>query len=183
MEASEHLKKSKYLCLVLRHRPVKIGISLDKKGWTDVSILIEKTNASQSLKLSLEDIEEIVRDCPKNRYTLFDGMIKANQGHSVKGVVAFDLKCRVPPVTLWHGSTKQRWDKGIKKKGLLPMNRHHVHLSEDLETAKSVGERHRKEELLILKVDAKKMLADGYKFYRSDNGVWMTDLVPVKYLS
>ena len=173
---------SKFLSYVLRHHPHKADVTLDKKGWVDVSLLIEGIKRTQKFEVTLEEIEKTVQDCPKQRYSLKDGKIRANQGHSVKGVIAFDLRAVVPPRELFHGTSKERWERGIKKKGLLPMSRHHVHLSSDLETAKNVGSRHRKETLLLLKVNTPQMYLDKHKFYISDNGVWFVDEVPVKYL-
>ena len=60
------------------------------------------------------------------------------------------------------------------------MKRHHVHLSQDLETAKNVGSR--KGEFCILKIDAKKMKEDNIKFFISENNVVLTDYIDPKYI-
>lgn len=36
---------------------------------------------------------------------------------------------------------------------------------------------------VVLKVNAGKMQQDGFRFFLSKNGVWLTDKVPVSYLS
>ena len=36
--------------------------------------------------------------------------------------------------------------------------------------------------LALLQVDAARMQGEGHVFYRSDNGVWLTDVVPGRYL-
>ena len=56
----------------------------------------------------------------------------------------------------------------------------YVHLSNDRETAFKVGQRHGKPVLYIVR--SGEMYRDGYKFYLSKNGVWLTKAVPVKYL-
>lgn len=168
-------QKSKYLAYVLRHRPDVAGLQLDKDGWTDVEVLIEKTGISRT------DLETIVGADDKGRYSFSpDGMkVRANQGHSANGV-SLTFKRAVPPVVLYHGTTMHTVD-AILKRGLLPMNRTHVHLSADVEVAKTVGGR-RKGSVAIFEIDAKRALADGIKFYLSDNGVWLVKELPPTYL-
>lgn len=168
-------QKSKYLSYVLRHRPDVVGLHLDKNGWTDLETLIEKTGISK------RDLEVIVASDGKGRYSFSpDGTkIRANQGHSAKGVEP-TFKSAVPPTVLYHGTTMHSVD-GILKQGLLPMRRTHVHLSADIEVARSVGGR-RKGTVVIFEIDAKRALADGLKLYLSDNGVWLVKELPPTYL-
>ena len=58
--------------------------------------------------------------------------------------------------------------------------RHHVHLSGDERTARRVGRRRGRPVVLV--VEAGRMHADGRAFFRSANGVWLTDSVPPEYL-
>ena len=168
---------SKYISLILRHKPEVIGISLDEHGWANVDELIE--GVSRTHKLDMTMLEDIVRTDEKQRYS-FNGdktLIRANQGHSIP--VDVELKEVIPPEYLYHG-TAEKSVAGIEREGLKHMSRLYVHLSPDMETAKKVGCRHGK--LVIYKVAAGKMHKDGYVFYRSVNGVWLTEAVPVKYL-
>ncbi len=167
---------SKLLSLVLRHKPETIGIELDKNGWADVSELLSKIGRNISMDL----LEEIVATSDKKRFAFNDAKtkIRANQGHSIN--VDVELKVVTPPKILYHG-TADRFLESIMAKGLEKGNRLHVHLSENYDTATKVGIRHGKP--LILKIDAEKMNNDGYKFYLSANNVWLTDFVPVKYIS
>lgn len=155
----------------LRHRPDNIGIELDKNGWTDVKMFSEKSG------ISLQDIEAVVKTCQKQRYTLRGNFIRANQGHSVK--VKLDFKEVTPPKYLYHGTVEQ-FIPSILKDGLKPMNRHHVHLSKDIETAQNVGGRRGK--AVILRINTAYMLMDGIKFYISENGVYLVDSVDPVYL-
>ena len=175
MEKSNLEQKSKYLAYILRHRPDVAGIVLDKEGWTDLTTLIKNTD------LSAEEVELIVQNDAKQRYSISaDGTkIRANQGHSTKEV-SMTFEKAVPPVVLYHGTTSQAIDQ-ILKQGLKPMNRHHVHLTNDVAIALSVGGR-RHGETVLLEVDAKAMLADNHTFYLSTNGVWLVKSVPPKYL-
>ena len=174
------IELSKFLSYVLRHRPDAIGIELDEEGFTDAKVLVEKM-AERHPGFAMRDLEAIVRDDDKGRYTLRDGQIRASQGHSIEGITAFETTPKTPPATLYHGTSTQNWKRIRETGGLQRRNRHHVHLSPDEETAERVGAR-RKGEVILLSVNAKRMAEDGYKFFLSDNGVWLVDEVPINYL-
>lgn len=169
---------SKFISLILRHKPETIGISLDEHGWADVDELI--AGISRTHELNKDILEEIVRTDDKQRYSFNEDktLIRANQGHSIP--VDVELDEVKPPEELWHG-TGEKYVLSIDRQGLLPKSRLYVHLSKDEETAVKVGKRHGKPVLYIVK--AGKMYRDGYKFYLSKNGVWLTKGVPVKYLT
>jgi putative RNA 2'-phosphotransferase len=171
-------KVSKTLSYVLRHKPEQIGIIIDKNGWTDVNDLLNKISIKVE-NVTFEVLEEVVAENDKQRFSFNEDKtkIRANQGHSIK--VDLELKTKRPPKTLYHGTTKEAID-GIVKSGLIKMNRQHVHLSDEKETATKVGSRRGK--AIIIFIDTQKMYADGFKFYQSENGVWLTDHVPSKYL-
>ncbi|MBR0540840.1 MAG: RNA 2'-phosphotransferase [Clostridia bacterium] len=168
---------SKFIALILRHKPETIGISLDEHGWANVSELVEGINRQQPFTMT--DLEEIVKTDNKQRYSFNEDktLIRANQGHSVP--VDVELPEKEPPEFLWHG-TGEKYTESIDKIGLIPKSRLYVHLSGDLETAKIVGKRHGK--LVVYKVKSGEMAKDGFVFYQSVNGVWLTKEVPVKYL-
>ncbi|MHA2280180.1 MAG: RNA 2'-phosphotransferase [Promethearchaeota archaeon] len=172
-------KYSKFLSLVLRHRPEKIGITLDSAGWTSVSELLKAINKN-SRPMTLDQLKFVVENNDKKRFSFSeDGkMIRANQGHSIK--VDLDYEEREPPDILWHG-TIGKFMKSICKDGLKKMNRHHVHLSDNWNTAKIVGDR--RGNGLVLVINTSAMYRDGHKFYLSENGVWLTDHVPPKYIN
>ena len=167
---------SKFLSLILRHKPETIGIELDAQGWADVDELINGMS-KQGKRVTLADIEQIVDEDSKGRYSLENGMIRANQGHSIK--VDLGLTPKQPPKTLFHG-TPEKFVEIIKQEGLKPMHRHHVHLSADVETAETVGARRGKPHIFTIKTA--QMIADGFEFYQSENGVWLVDKVPPEYL-
>ena len=169
---------SKYLCLILRHKPGLIGGELDEHGYMDVDTLI------QGVRERYPNFDErmlfnIVMTDDKNRYTLHHNKIRCNQGHSVK--VELELEEKKPPMILYHGTTFDKHNV-IMLKGIRKMSRHHVHLSSNYETAKKVAKR-RKGTAEIMCIDAGQMYKDGHKFYVSKNGVWLTDYVPPKYIS
>lgn len=168
---------SKYISLILRHKPEVIGITLDEHGWADVGELIEGVNKTHPLDMKL--LEQIVAEDEKQRYSFNENktLIRANQGHSVQ--VDVELEERMPPDTLWHG-TGEKFVPSIDKMGLISKSRLYVHLSADIETARKVGARHGKP--VVYQISADKMVNDGYKFYCSVNGVWLTYNVPKEYL-
>ncbi len=169
---------SKFLSLVLRHQPETIGIHLDENGWTDVNILIEKIN-EYGQKIDFDTLKTVVETNSKKRFAFNESMnkIRASQGHSVQ--VELGYSNRRPPAILFHG-TDIRSAVSILQTGLEKRSRQHVHLSSDEATAIKVGQRHGKPCVLI--VLAGQMYNDNFEFYLSDNGVWLTDHVPVKYL-
>ena len=169
---------SKYMSLILRHKPEAIGISLDEHGWANVEELI--AGIAKNNEFNMEILEEIVRTDEKQRYSFNEDktLIRANQGHSIP--VDVELEEKEPPEILWHG-TGEKYVSAIDEEGLISKSRLYVHLSKDEETAVKVGTRHGKP--VIYHVLAKQMYDDGYKFYHSVNGVWLTKEVPVKYLT
>jgi putative RNA 2'-phosphotransferase len=169
---------SKFLSFVLRHRPDAIGIELDSNGWVGLDELIAAA-ASHGETLSRDLIRQVVEQNDKKRFALSeDGeRIRAVQGHSVS--VDLQLEPTDPPRELFHG-TATRFLASIRTEGLRSRSRQHVHLSADHETAVSVGSRHGKPVVLI--VNASDMVAAGHKFYRSENGVWLTESVPAEFI-
>ncbi|MDE7299647.1 MAG: RNA 2'-phosphotransferase [Lachnospiraceae bacterium] len=168
---------SKFISLILRHKPEVIGISLDEHGWANVDELI--AGIAKTQKFNMDMLEEIVRTDEKQRYSFNENrtLIRANQGHSIP--VDVELEEAAPPEELWHG-TGEKFTASIEAQGLIPKSRLYVHLSKDEDTAVKVGQRHGKPVLYIVR--AGEMRRDGYKFYLSKNGVWLTKEVPVKYL-
>lgn len=164
---------SKFLSLVLRHKPETIGITLDKHGWADVDKVLT------GMKICKDELDEIVRTDAKGRYEYNNSgdRIRACQGHSVD--VDLGLEEVKPPQILYHG-TAERFKDGILKEGINRRSRKYVHLSEHLGTAITVGRRHGTP--LALEIDAKQMYQDGVKFYLSHNGVWLTEHVDPKYI-
>jgi putative RNA 2'-phosphotransferase len=168
---------SKFLALILRHKPEAGGLSLDAEGWADVEAVLGAVRRRFG-SFDPGQLEELVRTSDKQRYAFNEsgGKIRANQGHSV----AVDLRLTplAPPPLLYHG-TSERLVGAIMKQGLVKGRRHHVHLSQDIETARRVGAR-RPGRPVVLEVRSGVMT--GHLFFRSANGVWLTDHVPPEYL-
>ena len=178
MDTRRLVKVSKWLALHLRHRPQRIGLTLDRAGWADVDELLARAKAA-SFSLTREELVEVVATNDKRRYELDAAgrRIRAVQGHTV--AVDLDLVPVPPPEVLYHGTT-ERFLVPILAEGLRPMGRHHVHLSPDVETARRVGQRRGRP--AVLEVAAERMASEGRLFFRSANGVWLCDEVPARFL-
>ncbi len=174
-----HVKVSKFLSLVLRHQPEKVGVTLDREGWVSVSRLLEALEA-HGLSLTPDELREVVSANDKQRFSFSpDGLnIRASQGHSVKVELGYEPS--EPPPILYHG-TAERSVRSIREQGLLKGSRHHVHLSEQETTAVAVGRRYGRP--VVLRVASGAMHADGHPFFRSANGVWLTEHVPARYIT
>ena len=169
---------SKLLSLVLRHEPEQIGLSLDKEGWAHVPELIEKVN-QKGIQLDFTILQIVVDTNDKKRFAFNDDKtrIRASQGHSIE--IELNLSAQVPPAVLFHG-TADKNVAAIRANGLHKMNRQHVHLSAQQETAWKVGQRHGTPVILIIQALA--MHEQDHTFYLSDNGVWLTEQVPPAFI-
>lgn len=167
----------RYISLILRHKPEVIGITLDAHGWANVQELIDGIRKTRYI--DMEILEKVVAENDKQRYSFNKDktLIRANQGHSIP--VDVELSVAEPPEYLYHGTAK-KYVESIEKQGLIPKSRLYVHLSKDRETAEGVGRRHG--EPVIYRVKTGEMQKDGFEFFLSVNGVWLTKEVPVKYL-
>lgn len=165
--------RSRTLSYLLRHRPEKVNLHLDKQGWCAVEQLIANTD------FTANELEVIVEQDEKGRYSFNDNRkkIRANQGHS-SSMVEINFPKAVPPAILYHATTEAATPL-ILKQGLKPMRRQHVHLTASLELAKA----RRRSGNIILVVDAKRALAEGISFMLSTNSVWLVNSLPARYFS
>ena len=173
------VRLSKFLSLVLRHAPERAGVTLDAAGWVDVDALVAGARRA-GVALDRAALERVVRENDKQRFALSpDGRrVRASQGHSL--TVDLGLAPEPPPDTLYHGTATRNVD-AIRREGLRPGRRTHVHLSTDATTAAAVGQRHGRP--VVLRVAAGAMHRAGHAFVRSANGVWLTGAVPPRYLA
>ena len=177
-------KLSVHLCYLLRHRPDELGLQMDRHGWVSVDELICRINEAGKYSISREILEEIVAEDDKGRYRFSeDGQkIKACQGHSIPWVEP-ELVWAEPPAVLYHGTTAQAYAKIMESGAISRMKRHAVHLQSDTEKAWQSAMRWHGATPVLLKIDAAQMYADGFQFGLSDNIVWCTEEVPVRYIS
>jgi putative RNA 2'-phosphotransferase len=175
---SELTAMSKFLSYVLRHDPDSLGLTLGEGGWVSVQLLLDAC-ARHGKSLDRATLERVVHENAKQRFAFSQdgGSIRASQGHSVQ--VELGYTAATPPDTLFHG-TVERFLPAIRREGLQRGERHHVHLSAEKTVAASVGQRRGKP--VVLEIDAAAMAREGFAFFRSDNGVWLTHEVPARFL-
>ena len=178
MNPKETIRASKFLSLVLRHQPETAGITLDSAGWADVDELLAGCGHARR-SLTRQQLDHVVATSEKKRYEFSsDGRrIRASQGHSVE--VDLEYEPLPPPDVLYHG-TATRFLEAIRVEGLKKMARHHVHLSAETSVTMQVSGRHGKPALLTIR--AGDMHSAGWAFFRSTNGVWLVDAVPVEFI-
>jgi len=179
METHQLVRFSKFMSLVLRHRPHQYGLTLDANGWAKVEDLVAAAKRA-NVPLTPEIVKQVVAHNDKQRYGLnAEGTaIRARQGHSIK--VNLDLTPLTPPEQLFHG-TAEKFIPSIAEKGLVRGSRQYVHLSLDMATAHKVGQRHG--QAVVLTVASGQMSHDGHPFYCSENKIWLTEAVPTAYLT
>lgn len=172
------VRTSKFLSLILRHEPARVGLTLDGAGWVGVTDLLDAVNRN-GVSLTLEQLKHVVATNDKKRFEFSeDGQrIRASQGHSVE--VDLQYEPQVPPELLYHG-TPERFLESIRATGLNKGQRHHVHLSPDPQTATKVGQRRGR--AVVLTIRSGEMHRQGHVFYRSANGVWLVHHVPVRFI-
>lgn len=178
MEPHQVIKISRKLSYILRHHPDEIGLQLDEQGWGSVSYILSKLTIAGE-PLSMDILQEVVATNDKKRFAFNEdlSLIRASQGHSVE--IELGYIAQEPPLVLFHGTAAKNVES-IGNQGIIKGNRHHVHLSSDEATAKKVGQRHGTP--VILTIKAKAMHEAGHAFFMSENGVWLTDFVPVKFI-
>lgn len=171
-------KVSRLISYVLRHNPNAIGIQLNSNGWANIDDLIAGLNNSGH-NVDFVLLKKIVEEDSKCRFSFNNDLtkIRANQGHSIN--VEVEMTECIPPDVLYHG-TAEKYLESIKQNGIIKKSRQYVHLSKDKETALKVGSRHGTPVVLML--DTKQMVLDGYKFLVSANGVWQSENIPWKYI-
>jgi putative RNA 2'-phosphotransferase len=175
---TRYKRLSKFLSLVLRHKPEQIGLALDEQGWVDFAVLLQALEQTD-LNTSREELLAMIAANDKQRFS-YDpraDRIRAAQGHSVE--VSLGYSPLEPPAKLYHG-TVDRFLGSIRSQGLIPGSRHHVHLSSDVDTATRVGGR--RGTAVILTINSGAMHREGINFFKSDNGVSLCDHVPPRYI-
>lgn len=165
---------SRYLCYLLRHHPE--GLHMDQYGYVLVKDLIEHVNSCSKFRMDEKILRDIVKHDEKQRYTVkdsFEGkIIKCNQGHSIPWI-KMELNTDItPPDELYHGTNLNNC-RMIDKSGFINrMTRNAVHLTADFRMAFKSAKRWKNETPVVLVIDAKQMIKDGYTFGMTENGVW-----------
>lgn len=176
ISAKELNRISRFLSLILRHKPEVLNITLDTNGYASIDDIITKCNLN-GFDINLKILHYIVDNNDKKRFKIDyeRNLIRANQGHSNSLHIDLSLNEVKPPDVLYHG-TCDRNISSILELGLIKQTRHHVHLSSEKETAIRVGNRHGNP--VLLEISSSEMFSNGFKFYLSENDVYLTNNVP-----
>lgn len=174
MNQAKERSLSKWMTKTLRHTPWEFGLALDPEdGSCPAASLLEAITAQAGWSwVTMEDIQQVVRNSDKQRFEWMGDRIRARYGHSHDHI---SYAPGVPPAVLYHGTNKKALPS-ILKEGLRPMGRQYVHLSEGIHFATLAGSR--RGELVILKVDTGHARESGATFYFAGNEVWLADRIP-----
>jgi putative RNA 2'-phosphotransferase len=169
---------SKVLSLILRHEPQRFSVVLDPEGYAPLAEVLRAVR-TRVPDASEQDIEAVIREVEpdKCRFTLSDGDIRANYGHSISDRIQHEPA--LPPPLLLHG-TSERAVEAILQTGIRPMRRQYVHLTTNAELAARVGSRHGK--ALVLSVDSMAAHAGGVVFYRANQSFWLANWIPPEFI-
>jgi putative RNA 2'-phosphotransferase len=168
---------SRVILYVLRHDPSALGLTLDSAGWVSVETLLTALT-NHGRRIDRQRLARLVTGLDKPRLEVNGERIRASHGHSIE--VDLGLEPAIPPNTLFHGTMARNLAR-IRTEGLKPMNRRHVHLSPDMETARKVAAR--RGTPVILSIDAATMHTNGHIFLPTNHQVWLTATVPPHYLT
>ena len=171
---------SKEISYALRHAPQEYGLTLDEQGWVLVKDLIDALKKQEKYSdLALKDIADMIQVSEKKRHEIVGDRIRALYGHSTEEKINKDAV--QPPDVLYHG-TAHKFLQKILQQGLIPKDRQYVHLSQDMETAITVGKR-RDTDPVVLRIDALTAWKDGINFYHGNDTIWLADEIPAKYIT
>lgn len=172
-------KLSREISYALRHAPWEYELEMDEEGWVSIEQLLDALHRKNEWNyVTQEHLQQMIDASEKKRHEIVGGRIRALYGHSIPMKIA-KIKS-MPPEILYHG-TARRFMESIKESGLSPQSRQYVHLSQDIETARNVGQRH-DDKPCILVIDALKAWNDGIAFYYGNEKVWLADSVPSVYI-
>jgi putative RNA 2'-phosphotransferase len=177
---SNYTSLSKKVSYALRHAPQEYGLTLDAQGWVPIEDLIDALKKREKYAdLTFQDIAGMIQASEKKRHQLVDNRIRALYGHSTEEKIKKDAV--QPPDVLYHGTAHKFLDK-ILEQGLISKSRQYVHLSQDRETAITVGKR-RDNNPVVLRIDAVTAWKNGIKFYHGNETIWLADDIPAKYIT
>ncbi|MEV7662797.1 RNA 2'-phosphotransferase [Paenarthrobacter sp. NPDC089316] len=178
---TDYPKLSRAVSHALRHEPWLYELELDGEGWTPVEDLLQALRGESPdwVNLDVTDLEGMLLSSPKRRHELDGGRIRALYGHSVPTRILKPQES--PPQKLFHGTSRESLE-AIQSEGLRPMGRQYVHLSENIEMAKQVGQR-KDTAPVVLRIDSAAAHGENVSFYRGGEKVWLADSVPAAFIS
>lgn len=173
---------SRFLAFLLRHKPETLDLELDAQGWTSLVDLVLKINKSKRFPqpVTLTDIEALVSGDSRHRFTIRDGKIRANSGHSVEKVSEEPSPVR-PPDLLFCGMP-EGGRAALVAEGLRPRRRRFLQLTTSPKAAERMAARMHKRRPHVVVIEASRAARGGVTFYRSPNGLYLAEFVPFEFL-
>jgi len=174
---------SRSLSMLLRHAAQEQGVAIDEQGWVllndalDFLNKVDEEDPWEGGPVIADEICAIAASSDKQRFVIWNrtpAMIRASQGHSMKGIEPDLEPLNVAEVSYAvHGTYYKVWNE-IKSYGLNRMNRNYIHLARDLPGDSGVISGMRGSCEILIWVDLAKADAAGLKFEQSANGVILT---------
>ncbi|KAG2736904.1 hypothetical protein G9P44_000994 [Scheffersomyces stipitis] len=165
---------SKAMSYLLRHAAVKEKLAIDEDGYVQIADLL-KHQRLKTFRTSTADLERVVQNDNKQRYTIKDNAICANQGHSIKSVGSDNLELltlETIPSEVYHGTYRNKLGLIYSSGGLNRLRRNHIHMTSKAYSVKS-GIRYNANVLIY--IDVAKCMEAGIKFYKSLNDVILSE--------
>jgi putative RNA 2'-phosphotransferase len=179
MTPEQHKRLSKFLSLVLRHEPERLGLHLDDEGAVLLADLLAAVHRKHGWEQVTEaQIREVVASSEKQRFEITGDRIRARYGHSVPQTVTYPEV--QPPEILYHG-TSPKVLPAIRTAGLQPMGRQYVHLSTQIDQARLVGRRHAPDPV-VLSVRARAAEEAGVRFYQPEERLFLSTPIPPAFI-
>tara|TARA_Y200000002_G_C22637765_1_gene645508 strand:- start:3 stop:578 length:576 start_codon:yes stop_codon:yes gene_type:complete len=172
MNSNKLNKISRTMTKILRHE--LHNYNHDEEGFVDLDLIL-KSNVIFK-EINIDHIKKIVDADNKSRFSLnFKGnkiFIRANQGHSSGNLNDNNMLALInKQIPGCYHATYSSNLNSIKKNGISRMKRKHIHIAESDE-AKS-GKRSSCNIKILINMEL--AINDGIKFYRSENGVILTE--------
>ncbi|MHA1676210.1 MAG: RNA 2'-phosphotransferase, partial [Candidatus Njordarchaeales archaeon] len=178
MDKDRYVRLSKFLSLLLRHKPEILNLLIDKEGFVKLRDLVRKIRKIKGFHWVTEsDVINLVKNDKKGRFELKtinnEFYIRAIYGHSAKLQVNIKYEEAKPEEVskLYHG-TNSKVLPWILREGLKPMARKFVHLSKDLNDAIITAKR-RKGKTVILEIKARDFLDAGGKIWKANEQIYL----------
>jgi putative RNA 2'-phosphotransferase len=178
---------SRYLCYVLRHNPQDLGIELDERGWTDMTVLLERLSTVKRVRVSLGELERLALGDRRRRYSIEGDRIRANEGHTLPAVRLVNERVVEPPQLLFYGLSKEALDPILKAGALepgaggAPGSDGRILLTESASEADRRSGCSPEEQPYIVVVEAARAAQNGIAFWRSEQGHYLCERLPMDY--
>lgn len=169
---------SKFLALLLRHRPDKFPLKLDEQGFASLDEVMSILHGLPNFRwANRAEVDAVVHAAGRRRYEVVGDRIRALYGHSA---LRPTYEPAVPPAVLYHGTAAEAAAL-ISREGLHPMDRGYVHLSATPELARSTGLRHTASPV-ILRIRAAEAHAAGIPFYHPIPEIYLSETIPPEFI-